>query len=220
MTGVTDRAFNALNEAGWNDFPKGSSGIASDVSGPHSPPGVLRFVFPAGFAGGSSTGSSGIDVPNYHVLYVSYYVKYSSNWQGHPTGINKHGYAWTGSTEVFYFEADGGDNGPLHPRVDVQGASSGNNLYSPNLVPGAVFTRGQWDYVEYVLTGNSSGTADGTIDWYLNGVKVGHVGGIQWSSGSTTWNSSSIFPIWGGSGGTVTADQYIEFDHYYVSGKN
>jgi hypothetical protein len=88
------------------------------------------------------------------------------------------------------------------------------------LVPGAAFTRGQWDYVEIALTGNSAGTADGSVDWYLNGVHVGNQGGIQWSPGATAWNIATIYPVWGGINDMVLAAQYLDFDHYYLSGKN
>lgn len=222
MTPISDRPFDALNELGWGDFNFVSgTGLTTDATAPHSPSNVLRFVFPNGFNGGSSTGVSGIVDFSYKTLYVAYYFKYSANWQGHSTGFNKHGYCWINndSVEVFFTMAYGGGNGDMELRVDVQGAAVGDNMYAPNLAA-AVMARDQWHLVEYILVGNSASTADGTIDWYLNGTHVGHVTGIQWSSGAANFSQVSIFPVWGGSGDVVAgADQYIEFDQHYQSGK-
>jgi subtilase family serine protease len=70
-----------------------------------------------------------------------------------------------------------------------------------------------------VFKANSAGTADGTVDWWLDGVHVGSYTGIQFASGAATWSAMKWNPTWGGLGGTVPADMYESMDHIYVSGK-
>ena len=70
-----------------------------------------------------------------------------------------------------------------------------------------------------IFTANSSGSADGKVEWWLDGVKVGSYGGLQFVSGAGTWESIEWSPTWGGTGGTVPADQYMWVDHIYISGK-
>jgi uncharacterized protein YjdB len=224
MTALRERAFNALNDdPAWKTMVSPAATIAVDGSAPQSPSSVLRINYPAGFAGGSSPEFTETGVPSLRVLYTCYWVKFSANWQGHNTGINKLGYTWFDNTPAFVAEAEGVGSSPLVSRMAIQYSlvqPNSDGWYGQNLVPNAVFTRGQWDLVEIVLTGNSAGTADGILDWYLNGVHVGHYAGIQWSSAATLWNLTRIYPVWGGIGDVVRADQYIQWDHIYVSGKH
>ena len=221
MTLINERPFSALNETGWGSLTNPGATIETDAAAPHSPPNVVRFNYPAGFPGGAAPEHAAVSVPNYRVLYISYWCKYSANWWGHLTGINKHGYAWAAGNPVFVMESEGVGSAPLYLRFAIQGTgTSSDGWYTQNLVPGAVLTRGQWDYVEIVATGNSAGTADGSMDFWLNGVHVGSYTGLQWTSGATQWNEYQLNPIWGGVGDTVPADQAMDFDHFYVSAKN
>jgi hypothetical protein len=225
MTLIDQRPFNTLAEHAAPYIPSWDTDvqltIEQDPTAPKSPPNVIRVTFPTGFAGGSSNGHMGVLVPNPRVFYIAYWSKYSPNWWGHLTGVNKHAYASAvGAHDVFVFEAEGVGSGPLKPRPVIQAAVIGAGNYNPNLVPNAVYTRGQWDYTEIVLTGNTAGTADGAMDWYLNGVHVGSVSGLQWTLGTTAWNVFELWPVWGGVTDIVPATQWIEWDHVYLSGKN
>jgi hypothetical protein len=95
-----------------------------------------------------------------------------------------------------------------------------DGVYKPNLVPTARFTRGQWYHVEIVLNGNSSGSADGSVDWWLDGVHVGSKSQLQFTSGATTWGIFELMPVWGGITDVVPATMTLDWDHVYVSGKN
>jgi uncharacterized protein YjdB len=224
MTFINERPFNSLNEdPAWDPMASPGATIASDPSAPKSPSSVLSINFPAGFAGGSAPEFTSITVPAYRVFYFCYWVEHSSNWQGHSTGISKHGYVWMGNNPLFVYEAEGSGSNPLTTRMALQGVVAQPNSdgwYPQNLVPNATFTRGQWDLVEILLTGNTAGNVDGAMDVYLNGVHVSHWTGIQYSSGTTAWDYFRIYPVWGGIGDVVTADQYIRWDHVYMSGKN
>jgi len=223
MTTLSDRAFNSLNEPGWGVPVSPGATIVADATAPRSPSNTIHFNYQAGFAGGSGPESSSYTTPNYRVIYLSYYFKYSPNWWGHLTGINKHGYVWTNGNPIFVYEAEGTRDGPLTSRMALQGPVVQPNIdgwYRQNLVPSAQFTRGQWDLMEILLTGNTAGNTDGALDWYMNGVHVGHYTGIQYTTATTPWNWVRIAPVWGGVGDVVPADQYFAIDHYYISAKN
>ena len=81
--------------------------------------------------------------------------------------------------------------------------------------------RGQWYHWELVFTVNSGGGANGTADWWINGVQVGHYTGIGYVSGSQSRNFTTmkLDPTWGGLNGVVPADQFMTFDHIYLSAK-
>ena len=224
MTSIKERSFNSFTEdASWSTLATPGASIGSDASAPHSPSSTLQINYLAGFAGGASPANSETYVGTYRVFYFCYWIKHSSNWQGHNTGISKHGYVWMGNNPLFVYEADGAGSNPLHARMALQGVVAQPNSdgwYTQNLVPSATFTRGQWDYVEILLTGNTSGTVDGAMDVYLNGIHVTHWAGIQYSAGTTQWNLFRIYPVWGGIGDVVTANQYLAWDHVYMSGRN
>jgi uncharacterized protein YjdB len=222
MTSINERGFNSLAETAWGTMSGPGATIVADATAPQSPSSTLHFNYPAGFAGGGAPESSSMSIADYRVVYLSYWVKYSANWQGHLTAINKQGYVWFANTPGFVIESEGIGSSQLHSRMAIQYAvrqPNSSGWYPQNLVPSAVFTRGQWDYVEIVLTGNSSGAADGALEWWLNGVKVGSYTGIQWASSAALWNYVRIDPVWGGIGDVVSSSQYMALDHYYVSGK-
>jgi hypothetical protein len=104
--------------------------------------------------------------------------------------------------------------------VVVQAGQATDGVYDPNLVPGAVVPRGVWFNIEIVLTGNTAGNADGSIDWYVDGVHVGSKSGLIFTTGAARWDRFTVDPVWGGVGATVPATQTLDFDHVYLSGKN
>lgn len=228
MTLITERAFNALNEPGWNDAsgagssPPGSITIFQDATAPKSPSNVLRATYPTGFtSGGDGPGSSDFFLNRPRTLYVSYWARLSSNWYGHDSGVNKQFYAYANGVPVMYMDASCVYNGAITPRIALQDTkSNGTSDLLPNLVPSARIIRGQWYHIEVVLVGNTAGVKDGSVDWYLDGVHIGSYS-VQWQTGAATWNLFHYTTIWGGVGGpTVPATQYMDWDHVYLSGKN
>jgi uncharacterized protein YjdB len=216
MTLVSERPFNSLAED--TTWLLGGFSLIQDGTAPKSPPGVLRATYPAGFDGGSSPGYAERALTESRALYISYWAKLSSNFYGHGTGVNKQVYAWANGNPVFYFHTEGAGTGSLYPSV-VQQNTPADAVYSPNLVPAATVPRGQWYQVEIVLNGNSAEAADGSVDWWLNGVHVGSVSGIRWTTEATSWQLFSLRPIWGGVGGAVPATMTLDFDHVYVSAR-
>jgi hypothetical protein len=226
MTAVRERAFNSLNEdASWDT--DASLSIASDASAPHSASNVLRATYPAGFGGGSSPGHTGTIHTAYSKIYLCFALRVSSNWVGNGSTVNKVVLEWTASPAhpSFVFSASGSGGGTLIPQIrlqDIVTFPGGNGNLNPNLVPSAQIVRGQWYQIEVFIQGNSTGKADGVIDWFMNGVHVGSVGGIGWTSGATTFNLFEFNPIWGGTNNSpaITSTQTMDMDHVYVSGRN
>ena len=226
MTFLTDRALNAMNESGWSDQSGGGGGsisIFQDATAPKSPSNVMRATFPTGYtSSGNGPGSSDFQLGSRpRTLYVSYWARLSSNWVGHDSGVNKEFYAYANGNPVMYFNASCSYSGAITPVIDLQDTySRGTSNLSPNLVPGARMIRGQWYHIEVVMVGNTAGNADGSVDWWLDGVHVGSYQ-IQWQSGAATWNLFHYTTIWGGVGGpNVPATQYKDWDDVYISGKN
>ena len=217
MTLISQRPFNSIQEdpswymAGWS--------TAQDASATKSPSSVLRATYPTGFVGGSSPANAELGFTGSRVLYISYWAKLSSNFWGHLTGVNKQIYAWAGGNPIFYFEAKGVGTQSLTPEVVLQGTPA-DAVLTPNLVSSATIPRGQWYNIEIVLTGNSSGAADGSVDWWLNGVHVGSRSGVRFTTGATSWNLFNLRPIWGGVGDAVPSTMTMDWDHLYISGKN
>jgi len=220
MTLINERAFNTLQESPWDT--DNTLSIVQDATAPKSPSSVLRATFPAGFAGGSASGHTGMTWSGgQRILYARYWMKYSTNWWGHNTGINKQSYAWvTAGYTPFVMETEGTGSGPLKPRPILQRMIRGDGNYEPNLVPNATIQRGVWFQIEIILTGNTSGTANGAMDIYLDGVHVTSVSGLQWTTGATAWNVFELYPVWGGIGDTVPATMWCQWDHVYLSKKD
>jgi uncharacterized protein YjdB len=225
MTTLTERPFSALNEDGWAS--QGDYSIQSDATAPYSPSSVGQIRFSAGFGSGNAPAVlekvwSGTN----KTLYVSFWLKLSSNWYGNDAGVNKIFHFWIGDSNRLVLNARGTGNGTLTAEVELQGIVRGGNydggttaLFEPNLGPSGTIVRGQWLHWEAIFTGNSSGTADGKVEWWLNGTKVGSYSGLQFVSGTGIWQEMEWSPTYGGSGAPVPATQYQWIDHLRVSGK-
>jgi uncharacterized protein YjdB len=234
MTVITERSFSAAVEDSWYfEYGQTNAAIVQDATAPHSPSGIMQLTYPAGMAGGVGPNSLERDwaAGTYRTLYVSYWMKVSSNFYGHiGPEITKTLHFWVGdgntSGNKLYTQISGGATDPLSAWVNLQGVIAGGNFdngtsaeFAPNLGQPATIVRGQWHRYELVMKGNSAGTRDGTLDWWLDGVHVGSYTGIQYVPGAATWSTVKWNPTWGGLGGIVPADFYETMDHIYISGK-
>ena len=237
MTLFTERPFSAVDEDGWgvpsapdiNNYT-----IDSDAVGPRSAPRVGTIRFPAGFIGGNSPAFSEKSLGSgAGTLYISMWIKLSSNWVGHPTGTNKVLHFWIAGLNRVFAYVDGAGSNVLKPYIGLQGIAApyndgaGQTATSVNLGPnvpghtGVQIVRGQWYRWEIVFQANANGGANGSADWWIDGVQVGHYTGIPYvaANQSREFNVMRWDPTWGGRGGTVPADQFMYVDHIYVSGK-
>jgi hypothetical protein len=100
-------------------------------------------------------------------------------------------------------------------------AVGGDYDISPNLVPTARITRGQWFHIEVVAVGNTASTSDGSLDWWLDGVHIGSYKNLRFSNSALHWDLFHFSTIWGGVGGpNVPETQYKDWDHAYMSGRS
>jgi hypothetical protein len=131
----------------------------SDATAPRSPKGVGVQRFQKGFTGG---GSPAIAEHGFgggrSAIYISYWVKFSSNWIGHgDSEVNKIAFVWSSDGPgTVYTTAQGRGTGCLIPEVHTQGTGETKN-YSPNRATNVCMSRGQWD------GSSSSGTRAASI---------------------------------------------------------
>lgn len=239
MTTISDRPFDAVSEDGWSLWAgAGSNGnfsIASVATAPRSPSNVGQMRFPGGLIGGNEPANLGKTLPGTsRTLYVSMWLELSPNWVANSSGVSKTLHIFINGINRVYTSSQGTTT--LVPQVRLQQLASNFNAMAQggegsgqyvNLTPnvagqtGAQVYRGRWHKWELVLYGGSAGGADGTVDWWIDGVKVGHYTGIPFvaAGGSNTWESVIWSPTWGGMGGAVPADQFQWIDHMYISGK-
>jgi uncharacterized protein YjdB len=229
MTLIDQRPFNSIGEHAAPYSPAWDTdntlSIVQDATAPISPNNVIRVTYPAGFHSGGAPGHAGVPFTTpVKTLYIRFAAKLSLNWQGEDSGFCKYFYAWINGSGDFFFASNGIGSAPLKPYSMLQAVTvfpNGNGNWGPNLVPSALIIRGKWQTYEFILVGNTAGTANGSVDSYLDGVHIGHVGGIQWTAGDGKWDTFEFRPIWGGTGSTlVQQTQTMDWDHVYLSGKN
>lgn len=219
---VDSRPFNSLTEfesphsPAWFTDSNSNRFIVTDATAPQSPSNCLRCFFPSGFIGGSGGGVAECPLPSLRILYVTYWAKYSANWQGHGTGFNKQSYYWAGGAPITYFEAHGGGNADLFPQVVLQGTPA-DAVLPANLATSKTIPRDIWFLIELLLTGNTASTANGVVDFWVDGIQCGHYTGQQFTSGATQWETAQIAPVWGGAGDAVDFDMSLDVDHMYLS---
>jgi len=166
MTVITDRPFDALGEMGWDDNGSGGA-IIQDPTAPRSPSSILRTTLPKGFTAGGGTFSGDLFFPGKRTLYISYWARLSSNWQGQSADVNKQFYAYTnGTTPNIYFDAHGAGSNPLVPQLAGQDIIAGgiggdplNPDWNPNLLAGRGTTSRSysWETLRVPATGASTG---------------------------------------------------------------
>jgi len=221
MTPITDRAFSALSESSWYTQNSPDLSIQQDLSAPRSPSSIIQMRFPAGFNGGASPAvlEKGLG-SRYHTIYIAYWMKLSNNWYGHPTSnVNKQMHVWINGGNHVFTLAEGSGTGPLKAEIWLQGTAAGERNLYPNLSSG-IISRGDWHRWEIILTCNTGGAANGVVEWWLDGVKVGSYTDVRLEPSLSTWELIQWSPTWGGTGSTVPADQFESLDHIYISGRD
>jgi hypothetical protein len=227
MTKISERPFSAIQE-GWSaEFEPPPEIIESDANAPHSPPGVMRFMYREGHVSGGSGGNRGTEsfLPR-EVLYIYMTWKVSTNWQGHSTSGNKQFYLGTANPDGAgwhsFFAIRGIDDGPLRITFWEQDWRDGSNPLHQSNVGDGTLNRGQWYELEFLITANTPGIRNGRLEIWKNGLKVMDVrnfGPVHEGEGPGL-RAFSWVPIWGGQGDTVEEDMYIWLDHVYLSGKS
>ena len=221
---ISDRHFVALNEAGWTDYRATNFSLVPDATAPQVQPTVGQVLYPAGFGGGTEPVNLYVPLGNRATLYLSFWLKISPNFYGHPnSSVNKIFHIWIGGVNRVYLAAMGaGTTASFQPQVRLQQVpAQGNYNLGPNLVPSTAMVRDRWYKWEVVLRTNTPGVADGSVEFWLNGVKVASYPAVQFVAAGqgNTWESINWAPTWGGTGGVVPADQWMRMNEIYLSGR-
>ena len=221
LASMQDNTWTALEPTGWGFAERGSTArIVDDAEAPLSGPRVLEHWYPSGFAGGEEPAiNEYIFAGPMRTVYVGAYFKFSSNWHGHPSGINKILNVRASTDErwwaVLRAVGEGGvDDGPFH--VDLHfcrryGGDPGTNRN------GAPVSVGQWHRLELELRAGTPGGSDGAVRWWVDGVLRGEYTGLDCLGADM--ESLEIAPTWGGVSDRKRRVDYLRIDHLVIAGR-
>jgi len=242
MTPVGENPFDVLAPAGWTEYNNNSNShpngfhmtIEQDATAPRSPSNVYSRNLPSGISGGGGNAIVRTSSFSKNEVYVHYWIKLSTNWHGHSSGVNKVGFIGSvdGPGTPLVHMASGSNDNPLRFRFGQQAASGvtpqyrnynyddADNEVSPTSEQ-AEIVRGEWTEIEFHLVGNDPGATNAEIHAWVDQVKTLQFTGHQIlgtnANGNYKW--FDFYPIWGGTGDTLPVDQEMQIDHAYVSGK-
>lgn len=210
-------------------------GVTAPASPPGSPPDILEFKYPAGMQQGIAPAvlaSENFTTRGWTELWLGAFLQPSSNFYGHPSGINKMLIANIHGKPCLVLSATGSGTGGLTWELRLQDLGVGTSAI--NISSGRSALRGRWQRAEIQAIANTPGSLDGILRLWLSTydasgalvsgpTKVIERTDIGWcaTGSSRVWNSSSISPIWGGNepGVVVPATQYLWADHFITAGK-
>jgi uncharacterized protein YjdB len=151
--------------------------------------------------------------------YMRVRLKFSSNFQNHPGRFKPLGYLGSnggGAANDYYLtqtlSATATDNNRTGlSRQNV--GDAGTTFRTTSAMP--IAERDVWYDVEVLVTSQSTlGANDGRVQVWVNGALLIDGGGLHTVPGM---NGFEMPMFWGGSGATVTADMYTDYDVWYVS---
>ena len=227
---ITNTAWNAVPPSvpnvdadGWGyEYTPENLSILRDATAPRSPSNVLRTTFPQGMPGGGAPTT--IDhalTPTLTTLYVCLWLRRSADWDDSQNVGTKHFFVLGNDGTNFYvgFTHDLSDNNLYHyfgvespdATVNVEGYTSVNE--TPGL--------GSWHKYEYLFVGNTAGAANGSMRAWRDGVQIMQRLNMKYAASGRApqWALLSWSPTFGGGLNPVPHTEYIDLDHFYVSGK-
>lgn len=188
--------------------------------------GALRWVWPAGRAGGDSPGRAVVQTTGHQFrsYYIGVRVRWSVPWTAHGSGANKILY-W-GSMEARRDLGHGPSQFYLNRRGNVidltlQYAQRNGQSNVPAGSQRRAHTRvddGAWHLIELLIEGNEAGRANCRTRVWVDDVLNFDVGGLVCARGEALFYGINLDPIWGGIGERKPRDEWIEMDHVRVSG--
>lgn len=224
FTTLTSWEFNTITGSGWAQ--NGSAYVSSDGAAPVSPSSVMTLKYPIGFSGGGSP-----DIVNYNMgdkpeLYLGYAWKCNSNWQAHPTNVNKLAFQMTPGG-LSLIQTAWGTSSPYRIICALEFNTDNSHLGSGfgdvggtwqlfgNRSSGDV-SAGQWYKIEvYYKRSSSTSSRDGILKWWVGGTLVGEFYNVNFPSSS--FYEMLFSPTWGGVGSNKTQDDYFYFDHCIIA---
>jgi hypothetical protein len=232
---ITDNDMSVIPGNGWTQFgissnrhPNGAEMTTEeDPTAPFSPDGVLSRNYPPGYPGGGDDARIGIEFTAVDTFYVHMWVKLSSDFDGHSTGINKLAFLGTQASNAaeIYINADCSGSGTCRLELIKQNPAPSpthtfrwndrDNDTSPTPSSSdAVIARGEWTQLEFLFFSPTS--SRGEVHAWVDGTEVLQFDNYQLLS--SDWSELKIYPIWGGNGDSVGTDMEISYDHVYLSG--
>lgn len=222
MTTVVDHPFNDLDNGGkWNVYRVDGFSLLTDTTAPTSPDSVIRTTYEAGPLDGHSPSGMDYQPGKYRQYYVSFWARWSENWQGHKSGVNKIlflNYADFSSGVVIENHAI--DDGPMRWQVVVQAGGLPSQKFRPNVTT-TNFKRGDWVLWEVYVVMNTEGNSDGEMHAWIDGIKQFEKTDIQFvsSDNEEKFGEINYEPIWGGRTDTVIERMHHDMDHLYISAR-
>lgn len=207
-------------------FYGGDANIVSDSTAQGSPSNVVQYRYAQGFAGGVGAAKHYMALGNtLKELYLGYWWKPSSPWQGHASNGNKIHFFVAADNSLFVTEMYGPPSGPFTLAVYLPFATSNGHLpnsYGDNpgtrhlFGNGVQVKLGVWHRVEvYVKHSTTPTSRDGIIRWWIDGVLAGNYTTVNYSQ--APWAEFSFSPTWGGTGDIKRQTDFYWYDHVYLS---
>lgn len=220
---------------GWDGRgdPSGEQGLGNialitDATAPMTPSSVLRTTYNVGQGAGAGPvllQTQGFPVTWAGINGQSYYIRLAFKWD------MSNGLDWyPGTNKMAFFPWQGASTGPFLLAWASGGASDLSPVLTMNmqdtvddekdfggladgLLPstGEVF-QGTWQRFELLLTLNSSGTADGISQAWLDGTEIWNVTNIHYVPTTSRWDSYRHNPIRGGLSNDVSTEYYLDLD--------
>jgi hypothetical protein len=198
--------------------------IIEDPSAPFSCCTIARMLYRAGHRSGTAPATVQTQAfrPGVEELYVSIRARISPNWFGNQSGTNKMFFLGIGrNANNIFLSAEGQGHGALQPQIRLQGVPDERTRLRPNLAQ-ATLTRGRWQHWEFYFKMNTPGVPDGVAKMWLDGKPITDVRNVLFRGpreAAAKWWIFHWSPTYGGGGAPPPEDQWLDFDHVYVSGR-
>jgi hypothetical protein len=200
-----------VGSTGWS-INNGYATIVRDTTAPLSPPNVLQFFYPKGFATGTAPATIYYGLLTREV-YVGFWWKVSNPWDPNP--FNK-------VAQVFSQGSDGcivldlqWNRGAYSIVPVTEFPRDNRNLYPNENNPSV--TLGRWHRVEWYLKYGTGTT--GIAKVWIDGTLVSSYPDITYPNDSG-FAQVQFSPTFGGTGPAKTEDDYYWYDHVHISVPN
>jgi chitodextrinase len=227
-----------LDGCWWSSSGSTLLSVVSESTAPQSPTGTFQFKYPSGQQPGNGVGIlQGWDT-QYETSNTEYREVYESGWvrtvgstfENQAVGTKMLGYWGVGEsaegkipTQIYQVSIGNGATSPMSS-WNIRFAQQGPDPISRSLsqtAGGAVWTAGVWHRYEIYMKLNDIDAANGLLKVWWNGTLVLDYGDVQWRNAANPdgFYGRRIAPIWGGLGGSnKTRDDFLQYDHIYISG--
>lgn len=228
MTTLSDQPWDALGTWQLNDNSSSYTSLVTKSGLPFSPSGALQDFYPTGLVGGCAgacTGRADFYIPTAQQpteIYVGLWAALSNPFQPHGSGVQK----------IMYLHDNNGINFSalwleIYGATAPFGASLVNQFVGcpsiridPN-VNQTPISPGEWHRYElYLKLASTSSSSDGVLQVWVDGVlNVSRTDVCTLGSNAHKVESVRLSGMWGGAGDAKTENDYLWYDHTFVSGR-